>query len=119
MVVRATTNINMVVSDKSANQVYKEYKQDGGTLTFKAWLSREKAKGFINANGGSAAPVNTELNGDIASAVAQLDAEGGAQNTLTSKYIFGINSQVLLWVGIGLVVAVAGVIIYKKKMAKP
>lgn len=31
----------------SANQLYKSYKQEGGTLNFAGWLNREKKKGVI------------------------------------------------------------------------
>lgn len=31
----------------SANQLYKQYKNTGGTLEFKTWLSRENAKNAI------------------------------------------------------------------------
>lgn len=34
----------------TANQQYREYKKSGGTLDFKAWLTRENAKGTIGVD---------------------------------------------------------------------
>lgn len=80
-------------------------------------MTREKTKGFINLSGDSAAPMNSELNAGINSAVAAMNAEGGAQTSLSSQYTFGINNTVLIGLGVGLVLVV-GFLIYQKKFAK-
>jgi hypothetical protein len=41
----------------TANQLFKIYKEDGGTLNFSEWLTREKTKGIF--------PLNDELNQEI------------------------------------------------------
>ncbi len=37
--------------DLTANQLYKIYKDEGGTLKFADWLTREKTKGIFPLNG--------------------------------------------------------------------
>ena len=106
------------VQEKTANQMYKQYKANHGTLTFKEWVTREKKKGFLNATGDSTPPVNQPLNDSIASVVDQLHQEGGEQSTLNSDYILGIPKRTLIITGIVGVVLIVGVIIYKKKFAK-
>jgi hypothetical protein len=46
-----------VLYQKTANKLYKEYKNEGGTLSFKDFIQREKDKGVF--------PLNIELNDDI------------------------------------------------------
>ena len=41
----------------TANQLFKQYKDEGGILNFSDWLSREKKKGVF--------PLNANLNEDI------------------------------------------------------
>lgn len=50
---------NQIDLDKTltANQLFKIYKEDGGTLNFSEWLTREKTKGIF--------PLNDELNQEI------------------------------------------------------
>ena len=43
--------------DLTANQLYKEYKDEGGTLKFSDWLTREKTKGIF--------PLNSNLNEEV------------------------------------------------------
>lgn len=45
----------------TANQLYKIYKDDGGTLKFSNWLTREKTKGIF--------PINSELNEEVYMAI--------------------------------------------------
>lgn len=42
---------------KSANSLYKEYKNSGGTLSFKDFIQREKDKGVF--------PINLQLNEEV------------------------------------------------------
>lgn len=46
-----------VLYQKTANKLYKEYKNGGGTLSFKEYIQREKDKGVF--------PLNIELNDEI------------------------------------------------------
>jgi hypothetical protein len=41
----------------TANQLYKIYKEEGGTLKFSNWLTREKTKGIF--------PINSDLNQEV------------------------------------------------------
>ena len=41
----------------TANQLYKIYKDEGGTLKFSNWLTREKTKGIF--------PINSDLNQEV------------------------------------------------------
>jgi hypothetical protein len=41
----------------TANQLYKLYKEEGGTLKFSNWLTREKTKGIF--------PINSDLNQEV------------------------------------------------------
>jgi hypothetical protein len=46
----------------TANQLYKIYKEDGGTLNFSEWLTREKTKGVFPLNSGLNEEINLTLN---------------------------------------------------------
>jgi len=46
----------------TANQLFKIYKNEGGTLDFKAWLTREKKKGTFSADGSLSNEINNVLN---------------------------------------------------------
>ena len=49
----------------TANQLYKQYKDDGGTLVFSKWLDREKKKGIF--------PLNMDLNQEVYKAISGVD----------------------------------------------
>jgi hypothetical protein len=51
------TNQELLKFQKTANQLYKEYKAKGGTLSFKNFIQREKDKGVF--------PLNLDLNEEI------------------------------------------------------
>jgi hypothetical protein len=46
----------------TANQLFKIYKEDGGTLNFSEWLTREKTKGVFPLNDGLNQEINLTLN---------------------------------------------------------
>lgn len=46
----------------TANQLFKIYKEDGGTLNFSEWLTREKTKGIFPLNDGLNQEINLTLN---------------------------------------------------------
>ena len=55
-----------VKDDKSftkltANQLFKQYKDEGGTLNFSDWLTREKTKGIFPLNSGLNEEINLSL----------------------------------------------------------
>ena len=45
----------------TANQLFKQYKDEGGTLNFSDWLTREKAKGIFPLNSGLNEEINISL----------------------------------------------------------
>jgi len=51
-----TTEVNDE-KELTANQLFKIYKDEGGTLKFSDWLTREKTKGVF--------PLNANLNEDV------------------------------------------------------
>jgi hypothetical protein len=46
----------------TANQLYKKYKDEGGTKNFSEWLTREKTKGVFPLNNGLNEEINLTLN---------------------------------------------------------
>lgn len=46
----------------TANQLFKKYKEEGGTLIFSSWLTREKTKGVFPLNSGLNEEINLTLN---------------------------------------------------------
>jgi hypothetical protein len=46
----------------TANQLFKKYKEEGGTLNFSDWLTREKTKGVFPLNSGLNEEINLTLN---------------------------------------------------------
>lgn len=97
----------------TANQLYREYKKSGGTLTFAAWLSREKKKQFVNATGDQVIPENQPLKDSIAKTLDEMHRMAGYQDSLGSNYILGIHKYV--WYGAGAIAGVAvGYLVYQK-----
>jgi hypothetical protein len=58
----------MEAKELTANQLFKQYKDDGGTLNFSNWLSREKKKGVFPLNQNLNEEVYMALNGIMDSA---------------------------------------------------
>jgi hypothetical protein len=70
----------------TANQLFKQYREEGGTLAFADWLSREKKKGIF--------PLNANLNENINKKLLELK-----NNKDMSKTVFGFPTKTLLLVG--------------------
>lgn len=84
----------------TANQLYKIYKEEGGTLGFSAWLTREKSKGVF--------PLNSEINTEVNNLIAQ------NKKAEMRKTVLGFPVSTLLLVG----VVVVGAIVVSKYMKK-
>ena len=84
----------------TANQLYKIYKDEGGTLTFKGWLTREKTKGVF--------PLDTNVNEGINNTLTNLNSNKMDSTTL------GFPTKNLLIIG-GVIVAAIVVMKYMKK----
>ena len=85
----------------TANQLFKAYKDDGGTLNFSAWLTREKTKGVF--------PLNKEANEEVYMAMNGMEDK--------SKTVFGFPSNTFIIVG-AIIVAALVYTTYSKKLVK-
>jgi len=85
----------------TANQLFKEYKDEGGTLNFSDWLTREKTKGIF--------PINANLNQEVGKKLIDLKEEE------MSKTVLGFPVSTLLIAGGVIVVAIVAVNVLKKK----
>lgn len=85
----------------TANQLFKEYKDEGGTLNFSDWLTREKTKGIF--------PINANLNQEVSKKLTDL------KDIEMSKTVLGFPVSTLLIAGGVIIVAIVAVNILKKK----
>lgn len=93
------------VVEKSANQLYKEYKSAGGTLVFTDFINREKAKGTF--------PLNQNLNTDVQKIVLEIKKQQDMSNS--NKTFLGLPTSTLLIAGGVIVAAVAISLIVKHR----
>ena len=75
----------------TANQLYKQYKDDGGTLVFSKWLDREKKKGIF--------PLNMDLNNEVYKAISGIDTTSTKKSVLTKS-----KSNMAIYLVLGLVI---------------
>lgn len=85
----------------TANQLFKKYKEEGGTLNFSEWLTREKTKGVF--------PLNNGLNEEINSTLNKLKPKK------MDKTVLGLPVKTLYIVGGVIVLAIVAKQIMKKK----
>jgi hypothetical protein len=85
----------------TANQLFKEYKDEGGTLNFSDWLTREKTKGIF--------PINANLNEQVSKRLTDLKEEE------MNKTVLGFPVSTLLIAGGVIIVAIVAVNVLKKK----
>ncbi len=85
----------------TANQLFKEYKDEGGTLNFSDWLTREKTKGIF--------PINASLNEEVSKKLTYLKQEE------MNKTVLGFPVSTLLIAGGVIIVAIVAVNVLKKK----
>jgi hypothetical protein len=85
----------------TANQLFKEYKDEGGTLNFSDWLTREKTKGIF--------PINANLNEQVSRKLTDLKEEE------MNKTVLGFPVSTLLIAGGVILVAIVAVNVLKKK----
>lgn len=84
----------------TANQLFKIYKEEGGTLNFSEWLTREKTKGVF--------PLNGSLNEEVQKTIKKVKKQD------MDKTVLGFPVKTLVIVG-GVIVAA---IIISKMMKK-
>lgn len=85
----------------TANQLYKIYKDEGGTKTFSEWLTREKTKGVF--------PLNGEVNEEVQKTIKQVKEKD------MNRTILGFPVRTLVIVGVVIVGAVIVSTYLKKK----
>jgi hypothetical protein len=95
---------------KSANQLYKDYKKQGGTASFADWLTEHKSKMF-NADGDQPAitkefPVDRKLNDSTQQILNDIHQAGGLKNNLDNTTVFGIPKTAFYIAGGLLVIAI-------------
>lgn len=93
----------MEKKELSANQLYKQYKDEGGTLNFSGWLTREKKKGVF--------PLDKEATEEVYMALNGMQEQ---EVKTTSKNVFGFPTTTFLIVG----VIIVGAIVYTQMMKK-
>lgn len=87
----------METKELTANQLFKQYKDEGGTLNFSNWLSREKKKGIF--------PLNQNLNEEVYMAL-----NGLKDSSKSDGRIFGFPKSILIITG----VIIVGAIVYSQ-----
>lgn len=87
----------------TANQLFKIYKDDGGTLNFSEWLTREKTKGVF--------PLNGALNEEVQKTLSKVKTKE------MNKTVLGFPVRTLVIAGAVIAAAVA-VSIYLKNRNK-
>lgn len=85
----------------TANQLFKIYKDEGGTLAFSEWLTREKTKGIF--------PLNGSLNEEVQKTIVKNKKED------MNKTVLGFPVRTLVIVGGVIVAAVIISKVMKKK----
>jgi hypothetical protein len=86
----------------TANQVFKQYKDEGGTLNFSDFLTREKTKGVF--------PLNSSLNEEINSSLKEIK-----KNKDMKKTFFGFPTKTLIIAGAIVVVGIVAATMLNKK----
>ena len=87
--------------DLTANQLYKIYRDEGGTLKFSDWLTREKTKGIF--------PLNGDLNTEVQETLKKVKEEE------MKKTYLGFPVSTLLIAGGVIILAVVAAKMLKKK----
>jgi hypothetical protein len=69
------------MNDKlTANQLYKNYKINGGNLKFSDWINAQKNNGIY--------PVNKELDNEVSNSLNELDVKKETKHNYQTLYIF-------------------------------
>jgi hypothetical protein len=70
------------MSDKlTANQLYKNYKINGGNLKFSDWINTQKNNGIY--------PLNKELDSEVNNKLHELETDKNDNNSFQELYLFG------------------------------
>lgn len=85
----------------TANQLYKIYKDEGGTKTFSEWLTREKTKGVF--------PLNGDINEEVQKSIKSVKLKE------MNRTVLGFPVKTLVVVGVVIVGAIVLSTYLKKK----
>jgi len=85
----------------TANQLYKTYKDEGGTKTFSEWLTREKTKGIF--------PLNGEVNDEVQKSIKVI------KQSDMKKTVLGFPISTLAIAGVVIIGAIVVSAYMKKK----
>lgn len=91
---------NEVENQLTANQLYKAYKEEGGTKSFSDWLTREKTKGVF--------PLNAQVNEEVQKEIKTIKKKD------MNKTVLGFPVRTLAVVG----VVIVGAIVLSKYLKK-
>lgn len=108
----------MVLSELSANQLWKQQVQEGRTtLEFLPWLEREKMKAFYSLDGDSSVriPVNKPLNDSVQTTIKELHVAAGEKTEAGAEYFLGIKKQ-YLYASVSVLVTLTFVVLIQKKV---
>jgi len=90
------------IYQKTANKLYKEYRGEGGTLSFKEFIQREKDKGVF--------PLNIQLNDEIQSSLYNYK-----KSKDMDKKIVGLPVKTLVIAGSVIVIAIVAFKLIKNR----
>jgi hypothetical protein len=65
----------------TANQLYKNYKINGGNLKFSDWINTQKNNGIY--------PLNKELDSEVNNKLNELETDKNDNNSFQGLYLFG------------------------------
>ena len=65
----------------TANQLYKNYKINGGNLKFSDWITTQKNNGIY--------PLNKELDSEVNNKLNELETDKNDNNSFQALYLFG------------------------------
>lgn len=89
----------------TANQLYKTYRDEGGTLGFSDWLTREKTKGVF--------PINGNLDNEVKKTIVTMN-----KKTTPPKTVLGLPVSTLVITGAVIVAAIVVTKLMRKSAAQ-
>lgn len=98
-------NVEKLDKKLTANQLYKNYRDEGGTLGFSDWLTREKTKGVF--------PINGTLDKEVKETIGIMKRKNSAPKTL-----LGLPVSTLVITGAVIVAAIVVTRLMRKSAAQ-
>lgn len=98
-------NVDKLDKKLTANQLYKNYRDEGGTLGFSDWLTREKTKGVF--------PINGTLDKEVKETIGIMKRKNSAPKT-----VLGLPVSTLVITGAVIVAAIVVTRLMKKSAAQ-